>query len=369
MTLPLSHVVVIGGGIMGMLTALNLADRGCKVTILEKGRVWSEASGVNAGSLGVQNKLLPLVPYTLAAFEIWRRLGERLHCDIDFHQTGGYKIATTVEEVERLRKGAEGQSRAGLDLRWLEPADLRREAPWLSDTILAGTYCAQDGFASPLRVGPAVRAALAAAGAVIHEHCLIRSIEAGKGIRVETSAGVIGADQLVIAAGAWTGQVAAMLGVTLPVALDVNMVSVTEPGPFTIGKMVSHARGILTLKQVSNGSCLIGGGWQGVGTLEDSRKELEFDQIIHNLSLALRIVPGLGALHVVRSWAGYEGVSPDSLPYAGRLPGHGHVYVAACSRGGFTVGPSITSLLAELIVEGRTGMPLDPFNPGRFANE
>ena len=185
---------------------------------------------------------------------------------------------------------------------------------------------------------------------------------------MEAADRTIWARDLVIAAGAWSGRVASLLGFHLPVALDVNMVSVTEPAPFVIGKIVTHARGILTLKQVSNGTCLIGGGWQGTGTIDNLRKELELDQLTHNLILANRVIPGLGPLHILRSWAGYEGLSPDSLPYIGRVPGFENVYISACARGGWTLGPLFGQLLSEVIVSGRPSMPIDSFNPGRFGH-
>lgn len=364
-----SDVVIVGGGVMGLFTALNLAEHGRSVAVIDRGRVWSEASAVNAGSLAAQNKLPPLVPYTLAAFDVWKALPERIGCDVDYHQTGGYKIATTPEEVTRLRAGLEAQRRAGLPVRFMEPDEIHAETPWLSDAVLAATWCPLDSFASPIRVGPGLHGTLARLGVAIAENTQIRSIDASAAaVRLETDAGEFRASQLVIAAGAWSGQVAAMLGSRVPVSLDVNMVSVTEPAPLVIGKIVTHARGILTLKQVSNGTCLIGGGWQGTGSLDDRRKDIDLDQIVHNLILANRVIPGLGPLHIVRSWAGYEGVSPDSLPYLGRLPGFDNVYMAACARGGFTLGPLFGQLLGELIVNGRTSMPIEAFHPGRFGN-
>jgi glycine/D-amino acid oxidase-like deaminating enzyme len=173
---------------------------------------------------------------------------------------------------------------------------------------------------------------------------------------------------LAITAGAWSGQCATLIGQHLPIALDVNMVSVTESAPPTIGNMTMHARGILTLKQVANKTCLIGGGWQGVGTLADCRKEIDYDQLVHNLRLAVRVVPGLAQLNILRSWAGYEGVTPDSLPYLGRLGDGPNVYCAACARGGFTLGPLLGQLLGELIATGKTSRPIDLFDPGRFGH-
>ena len=89
--------------------------------------------------------------------------------------------------------------------------------------------------------------------------------EEGDGVALVTSLGEVRVGQLLVAAGAWTARVAALFGVHLHVELDVDMLSVTEPSPPIMTGILSHARGILTLKQFSNGSCIIGGGWQGHG--------------------------------------------------------------------------------------------------------
>lgn len=363
-----SDVIVVGGGTIGLFAALTLAESGRSVTVLDRGRVWSEASATNAGSLAVQNKLVPLVSYTVAAHDLWRDMATRLGAGIEYHRTGGYKIATTEAEVERLRNTAEAQRREGLEIIWLDGAEIRAELPWLSRDVLAATWCALDGYANPLRLGPALLRLLRQRGVRIVENAAVIELEETSVIHARTQQGTFTAKELVIAAGVWSAGIAAKLGAVLPIALDVNMISVTEPGPRTIARIVTHARGILTLKQVANGSCLIGGGWQGVGTLEDNRKGLDYSQLIHNLRLAARVVPGLKRLHVLRSWAGYEGVTPDSLPFLGKLQNCGNVYVAACARGGFSLGPVLGKLVGELMTTGETSMPVAIFNPGRFGN-
>ena len=368
MTAHRSDIIVLGAGTIGLFTALNLARCGRRVVVLERAIPWSEASGVNAGSLGVQNKLTPLVPYAIAAFAIWEDLARQLGCDIGYHRTGGYKIAMSPEQEDRLRASFDAQRDAGLDAQWKTARELRDEAPWLSDAVVAASFCESDGHASPICLGPALVEAVRREQVRLVEGVQILNIEAAGSVSIESTGETFAADELVIATGAWSGRVAAMLGVTLPVSLDVNMVSVTEPAPLTVGKIVTHAHGILTVKQVANGCCLIGGGWQGIGTLDSMAKEIDFDQLIHNLILARQALPGLSRLHLLRSWAGYEGVSPDSLPYLGRLPGRDNIYMAACARGGFTLAPLLGKLLAELIVEGRASMAIDDFNPGRFAH-
>jgi len=363
-----ADVILVGGGIFGQFAALTLANIGRDVVLIDRAALWSEASSVNAGSLGVQNKIGELVPYARWSWDLWSGMSERLAADVGVRRDGGYKIAMTDDEAKRLEQAVNEQKAVGLEVRLLGRADLRAEAPWLSPNVAAAAFSPEDGYASPTLLGPALRAAIERAGVTIVEYANISKIHQNRGISVETDKGRFQGNALAIAAGAWSGQCAALLGEHLPIALDVNMVSVTESAPPTIGKLTTHARGILTLKQVANNSCLIGGGWQGIGTLADCRKEIDYDQLVHNLRLAVRVVPGLAQLNIVRSWAGYEGVSPDSLPYLGRLGDNPNVYCVACARGGFTLGPLFGQLLGELIATGRTSRPIDIFNPGRFGH-
>jgi glycine/D-amino acid oxidase-like deaminating enzyme len=131
--------------------------------------------------------------------------------------------------------------------------------------------------------------------------------------------------------------------------------------------IVTHVRGILTLKQYPNGTCMIGGGWQGEGEIASGQKDLDYESLLHNVRVAAAIVPGLGSLQIVRSWAGLEGATPDGLPLLGRLAPHDNVFITACARGGFTLGPVLGRVLAELIVDGTTAIDIAPFDPARFA--
>src|SRR5262245_64655552 len=221
-------VVVVGAGIQGLTTALVLARAGREVAVLERGDPFREASGVNAGSLAVQNKRLPLVPFARAALAQWRRDQEELG-DLGFVPAGGLRVAESAEDVVRLRASAEEQSALGLPLEWLEGATLRERAPWLGDGVRAATYCPEDGFASPLLAGRLILEAVSKAGASVWPGAGVEAVAAeGARLQVRTARGPIRCGTLVIAAGVWTGEVARMLGVTLPVGLDTNMLTITE---------------------------------------------------------------------------------------------------------------------------------------------
>ena len=88
-----ADVIVIGAGIMGLTAALHMARSGMRVTVLDRKRAMAEASGVNAGSLGVQNKLTPLLPYTLEALDLWRGMSAELGTDVGFRNAGGWRVA------------------------------------------------------------------------------------------------------------------------------------------------------------------------------------------------------------------------------------------------------------------------------------
>jgi glycine/D-amino acid oxidase-like deaminating enzyme len=362
-----AEVVIVGAGIMGLCAGIFLARAGKAVVIVERGEPWREASGVNAGSLGVQNKRLPLVAFTLAALRLWRCAGELFGGDLGFVPCGGLRVATSPEDAARLAASAAEQRAVGLATEWLEGDALRALAPWLGASVVAATFSDSDSFAIPPVAGPVLIDAFCRAGGRLCAGTRATEVAGDpRGSRLVTDRGDIACRSLVIAAGAWSGELARTLGVMMPVGLEVNMLTLTEAAPAVMDRLVTHVQGNLTLKQYPDGTCMIGGGWQGVGSLADGRKELNHESLIQNLRLAAEVVPGLRRLAIARSWAGFEGATPDALPLFGRLPGQDHVFIAACCPGGFTQGPIFGRLMAELVTTGQTSMTVAPFDPGRF---
>ena len=362
-----ADVAVVGAGVQGLATALFLARAGREVVVLERGDPWREASGVNAGSLGIQNKNLPLVPLAREAVRMWRTFQRDLG-DVGFVPAGGLKVAESDEDAVRLRESSRQHAALGLEIEWLEGAALRQHAPWLGSSVVAATFCAEDSFGSPLPAGRTVAEAVRKAGGTIWPEAPVVSVTPRGGrLHVETSHGIVTCATLVIAAGVWSGELTRALGVPLPIGLDTNMLTITEPAGFVMDRLVTHVRGILTLKQYPNGTCIVGGGWQGHGDVATRRKDLDYESLLHNVRVAAGVVPGLARLQAVRSWAGLEGATPDLLPLLGRLPGLDNVFMTACARGGWTLGPVLGRLLSELILHGETSIPVDGFAPGRFA--
>jgi glycine/D-amino acid oxidase-like deaminating enzyme len=361
-------VCVVGGGLAGLATAWRLAQSGRRTILLERLVPAGAASSANAGTLAIQNKRPPLLPFFRDALAEWARVAEELGAEIGYGKPGGFHIARSAEDADRLRKNFESHGALGLAGEWLDSAALRAEAPWLGGGIVAATRSTMDAHADPLRAGSAMAAAAQAAGAAILTGTELRGASRdGAGWRLETSAGALRADAAVIAAGPWTGRVAALFGAAIPAHPSLIMLSVTEPAPRFMDRIVTHVAGNLTVKQVKNGSCLIGGGWPGAGDFEAEQPGLDPLMLRHNLRLAADMVPGLARLRLARSWAGFEAQTPDGLPVFGALPGQDGLFAVVPTAGGWTAAPLMGRLMARLIAASEDAETLVPATPARFS--
>ena len=156
----------------------------------------------------------------------------------------------------------------------------------------------------------------------------------------------------------------------VPRALTMLATARTAP---EIAHLVQHAGAQLSLKQTSDGNVLVGGGWparlrhsRGAVDLE-RRPALTYESIVGNAAVATRVVPSLRKLPVIRIWTGVVGVTPDQLPLLGQVPGRPGLYVVTAGQG-FTLGPTLGRLIAELILSGRPSLPLDLYDPARYAH-
>jgi len=370
MTLPASaDAVVVGAGLVGMLAALDLAEAGRKVVVVEKSAYWREGSAANAGTLALQNKPLRLLGAYRAALDLWDALSERLGAPLGRVMRGGLRVAQTDQECAQLATTISEQQSAGLEVELVHANLLRQLAPWLHPSVQAAGFCRRDGFASPLLTGEALLRAARQRGVVLVEMCAVTdAVRQQAAWRLATQQGPISCPEVVVAAGPWTGTVAALFGTPMQVAMHVNMLSVTGRLSQLIGNMVvTHVGGRLTLKQFPNGTCILGGGFQGIGELHSGRKELDFAQLQANIALHCSVVPALARATLVRSWAGFTAVPADGLPAVGPLPGNAGVTVAITTGAGFTLGP----LIARLAAHSAMHRKLDPaavlFDPARRA--
>jgi glycine/D-amino acid oxidase-like deaminating enzyme len=357
-------IAVIGGGIMGCATALRMAEGDMRAIVLDQGDLGQGASGSNAGTLSLQIKRVKLMPYALKGHHEWEAMGE----SVGFRKTGGYTLAFTERESELLHERQTLKAEAGAPIEFVSNNQIRNAEPNLTQKVISASYCAEDGYANSSLTGQYYRGRLRDQGIPYRERCPVTAIaQDGAGFALNTPQGAITASRILMAAGAWLKPTAAMLGVDLPVNARINTVSVTERlGPLT-STVIGHATGLLTMKQKTNGTVLIGGGWQGRGTPQEGRGEVTASSVQPNLALAQFALPALANARVMRSWTGFEANVPDFYPLAGALPGMEGAFVLGCVRGGYTIGPYISKLMGDFILDREPELPL--FDPGRDFNE
>lgn len=349
---------------MGAATAIRLAEGGMKVLICEAQQLGMGASGVNAGTLSLQIKRVSLMPYALKGHAIWAEAGAA----VGFKEAGGITLAFTQHEAEILEERMTARISAGAPIEMISQERALQFEPHLTSRIVSASYCHADGYANSSLTGSYYRRKLTDAGVHVCELTTVDAIEPlDNGIAVTAAGTVYKARRALLATGAWTKELSARLGVALPIRVRVNTVSVTERMPKLVKKVIGHATGLLTLKQSTNGTVLIGGGWQGVGTPEAGRGQIDAGTLTSNLRLAQYALPELVDARIVRCWTGFEANSPDFLPMAGHMPGWDNLFVLCCVRGGYTIGPYMGRLMGDYILGREPELPL--FDPIRFVEQ
>lgn len=362
----MSHVhdlAVVGGGVHGATAALFCARGGMDVTLLDRGPLCREASGVNAGTLTMQMTRVALIPYALRAHAMWASASEWLGHDVGVVVCNGLSLAFTEQEAEILTFRAGKRREAGAPIRIIDGKAALAVEPGLSGKVLVAGHCAVDGYANAYLTGLAYRNALIEAGVTLHENRPVSGVDPGDtGFTLATPAGPVRAKRLLLAGGVWIEPMLAWLGVTLPIKTLINQLAVTERIAPVMRSVVGIASGLLSLKQYPHGTVVIGGGWQGLGDRERGGVELLPDRLVGNIRLACHAIPALAGARLARAWAGLEAETRDALPAAGPVPGVPDAFVCGSVHSGYTSGPYIARLLAERILGREPDMPLFPID-------
>ena len=372
-------VAIVGAGIVGIMTAWELAREGVDVILIERDQPNAHASGNNAGSLHVQLLAynfgdlataagLPAaqtLPLQRESARLWPEVAETLGTDLEIVRTGGLMVAETGEQMERLAAKTALEARFGTPVEVIGRDELRALAPHLSERLVGAAYCAEEGKLSPLTAGPAVLAAALAAGARLFRETEVLAIErAGPAFVLHTSRGSVRAGRVLNAAGGWAPRVAAMLGVALPVRAAPIQLVVTETAPPLLTHLLAYADRHLTMKQMAAGNLVIGGGWPSSLDPASERAQVRRESVEGNLWVADRVLPALRSLHVIRTWAAMN-VLVDGAPILGEVPGVPGFFTANTVNG-LTLAPVLGRINADLLRTGRTGRELSPFTLDRF---
>lgn len=352
------QVVVVGGGVIGLLTAYSLASSGVRVRLLECNQVGRESSWAGGGIVS------PLYPWryspAITALARWSqafypRLGAQLLAgtgiDSEVRATGLYWLDLDDEADALAWALAEGSG-----LEQMEMAAITAALPMLGRGFQRGIYMPSVANVRNPRLLQALRAALLDMPNVrLHEHCAATGFlfERERVCGVLTEQGAIRSDQVVLAAGAWSAQLLLSLGLTLPVEPVKGQMILYQCAEDFLPAMVL-AKGRYAIPR-RDGHILVG------STLEHAG----FDKTPTESALASlkasaqELLPALAEAPVVGHWAGLRPGSPEGIPFIGEVAEHPGLWLnCGHYRNGLVLAPASCQLLADLML-GRTPI-VDP---------
>ena len=363
-------VIVIGAGLHGCSAALHLARRGRRVLVIEKNTAGRHASGVNAGGVRRQGRHLAEIPLSVASLELWHRIRELVDDDCGFQATGHIKLAESADDMAILEERASQVLALGFEHEEMVDRDeARRLVPAAAPHIVGGLISRRDGFADPARTTRAFKVKAESLGVVFRERTRVVGIEQrADAWTVVTEGGRFEAPVVVNCAGAWGDQIAGWLGEAVPLRAGGLMMIVTARVPPFNDPVVGLTSRALSFKQTAEGTVLIGGTLHTSADRDRETTQLDFARLARSGRTVSDVFPHLRAVPVMRCWAGIEGFTPDDIPVIGpsrTAPGVFHAF-GYCGHG-FELGPVVGSVIAELVTQGKTNLPIATFAIDRFA--
>lgn len=413
-------VVVIGGGIIGCSTALELAEKGVSVALCEKGWIGREQSGQNWGWVRIARRDSREVPLMAEALKIWPHLEERTGHSTGYTRCGIVFACETDTEYARYENWLKFIDGLDIDSKMIAPEQFSDLFPNNTLKLKGAHYTPVDGRAEPQKVTAAIALGARAKGAYILTECTVRGVEtsAGRVSGVVTERGTIRCSSVVLAGGSWTSLFLGNHGIRLPQLPVLNSLmktDVVEGGPDTTLWTNDFA-----IRKREDGSYIIASGqtnlvdvlpksfsyfkdyipamkaeWKALSLRfsyrffesynvptrwninEESPFEYQraldpvpFRKILDNsFKAACEKLPFFKKAHVVQRWAGYIDTVPDAVPVISDISEIPGFFVATGFSGhGFGIGPAAGRLMANLVMKDKPIVDPSAFRLSRFSD-
>jgi glycine/D-amino acid oxidase-like deaminating enzyme len=419
------EVLVIGGGLIGLLTAAELAERGVRVAVLEKDDLGYEQSGRSVAAINLPGgEPNPAAPLLRCSAEEWSTFEERWGHTIDLNSEGWYIVIADDHDREWLDlERSTWHATAGYPESVLLDADAARARFPQFEGELLGVDVRHGGHVDAVMVMNALRqiAQERAIDVRCGEMVTGFDVDGERIVRVKTSSGSLSPETVVIAAGLWSPDLCAQLGFRIP--MQRVRAPAVETGPMPPGTVPGFVRGsAFGAKQNRNGTIRITGGYRYSAMLHDlslrdfrdfriwapalwqNRKDVSFrldpaglrlelaakvatmrardgevvfpqryeppaksSDRFRQLAALARLIPSLQTARIHRSYSGVMDLLPDLQPVLGRVPSTANAYIAGGFSGhGYMNGPGACRAMAELITTGTSAIDLHPYRPERL---
>ena len=359
-----ADIVVIGAGIMGLSIAYHLARLGTtNVLVVDKSYLCGGASGRNGGGIRAQWSSEANVRLMQESIRMCRDFANEFKINVWLRQGGYLFLARTAERAKALEASSQLQRECGLDTRMLTPKEAQKIVPELTtDGIVATSYNPDDGVVFPWPFVWGFAQAAQKLGVEVTTFTEVTGIDVRGStiealhLRKDGQEHVVRTNKIVNAAGAWSPELAKMVGVELPNKPHRHEICSTEPLKPWLKPLVADLTNGLYFSQSTRGEIVGGIGQDRV------KHGLNHDSSFAFLGLYAKALvatcPGLGEVKVLRQWSGCYDITPDANPIVGGVDEVEHFYQASGFMGhGFMMAPVIGKLMAEHIVQN-TQLPM-----------
>ncbi|MEW4489564.1 glycine oxidase ThiO [Thalassoglobus sp. JC818] len=360
----MTDVVIVGGGVIGLTAAYELARRGMSVSVLEKNRVGQEASWAGAGMLppgqihGPQ-EIRELVRLSASLWpKLSQDLSERTGLDNGYRNSGSLQIS--LDDEQELLNQKQLWENENVPVEGLKGSELSEYAPGLSNRLTCGFALPTMSQVRNPRHVKALQAACLSAGVTIQENCSVDQIDSsGNQIEaVRAQGSVYSADQFLITTGAWTTQLLESVSVNFEVEPVRGQIVLLMTSPGTITHIVEDGRRYIVPRD--DGHVLIGSTMEDVGFVKQTTEE----GVASLMDFATSLFPGLKQAKFVQSWAGLRPRAVRGFPAIGAIDTFENLFVAAGHfRDGLCQSTATAVLISDLIEGVQPTIPVELFRP------
>lgn len=414
-----ADVVIVGGGIVGVTAAYFLAKKGVSVALVEKGHVACEQSSRNWGWCRQQNRDPREMPLSSLAMQLWDNFASEIGRDLGFRRCGLF-YATHDEAVLAQWESWHPFGKAnGVTTHMLSAAEIAQHIPETRRKWIGGVHSPNDGKAEPAFAVPVLAAGARALGATVHQQCAARGLDVANGrvVGVHTEKGLIKANAVLCAAGAWASRFLRPHGISFPQA-GVRQTAIRTKPTIDVGSCLYSPDFAMTRRLDGSYTLAI----SGKATIDITPQGLrysweflpQFARRLKNVRLAVgrsfisgpeslpalltnndrifeqnRVLdpepqqwlvrkvlegvrgtfPQLADVEIDSAWGALVDCSPDAVPVISKVDQvEGLVLAAGCSGHGFGMGPGIGFLAAELLRNDAPSVDPTPFRLSRLVD-
>jgi glycine cleavage system aminomethyltransferase T/glycine/D-amino acid oxidase-like deaminating enzyme len=374
-----ARAVVIGGGVGGCsilywLTRLGWDD----VVLVERAELTSGSTFHSAGLVGQLRSSLSLTRMMMASVDLYRTIGEEVGLETGWREVGSLRLASSPERMEEIARQAGWAKTFGLPLELISAAEAQELfPPMTADEVLGAAYLPTDGYVDPSQLTFALAEGARRGGAEIATNTRVTAIpvERGRVSGVVTDKGEIEADVVVNAGGMFAAELGRLAGVTVPIVPMAHEYLVTRPAGLPLDMPTMRDPSLLVYFRPESGGLIMGGyerdpaPWSLEGIPPDFNGKLleedwpRFEPLLEN---AIRRVPGLEEMEVVRLINGPEAFTPDGEFILGPTDVRGFWVAAGFCAHGLAGAGGMGKLVAEWIVDGTPSLDVWHMDSRRF---